>query len=188
MVAQFAGADQKTWDEKLPALQFAYNTANHEANGYTPAYLNLGRELESPTAENQSDRLAPAPEIIKKQLEEAYELVRVHLARAFEKQKKHYDLRRRVWKPKKGNWLWRKTHLLSRKADSFNAKLAPKYSGPYEVRRVISPVIVDLRSKRGKWLRHIHIQDLKSAAEQRNVSKEDEAINNNMDNERDDDE
>lgn len=105
MVAQFAGTDQKTWDERLQALQFAYNTAYHEATGYTPAYLNLGRELEAPTAENQPDRLAPAPEIIKKQLEEAYELVRVHLARAFEKQRKHYDLRRRAWKPKMGDWV-----------------------------------------------------------------------------------
>lgn len=87
-----------------------------------------------------------------------------------------------------GDWVWRKTHLLSKKADSFNAKLAPKYSGPYEVRRVISPVIVDLRNKQGKWLRHIHIQDLKSAAEQRDNEEEDETINNNTDNEGDDNE
>lgn len=54
MVAQFAGKDQKTWDEKLPTLQFAYNTAAHDAIGYTQAYLNFGRELISPVAENQT--------------------------------------------------------------------------------------------------------------------------------------
>lgn len=34
-------------------------------------------------------------------------------------------------------------------------------SGPYEIHRLISPVIVDFRRKGGRWLRHVHIQDLK---------------------------
>jgi len=87
--------------------------------------------------------------------------VKINLARAFQKQKKFYDLRRRAWKPRLGDWVWRREHMLSNKAEAFNAKLAPKYGGPYEVRRIISPVIVDLRNEAGKWLRHIHIQDLK---------------------------
>jgi len=29
------------------------------------------------------------------------------------------------------------------------------------VRRIVSPVIVDLRDARGKWYRHVHIHDLK---------------------------
>lgn len=31
------------------------------------------------------------------------------------------------------------------------------------MRRIVSPVIVDLRDKNGRWIRHIHIQDLKPA-------------------------
>jgi len=42
-------------------------------------------------------------------------------------------------------------------------KLAPKFSGPYEIKQIVSPVIVDLRSKRGKWIRHVHVQYLKAA-------------------------
>lgn len=75
----------------------------------------------------------------------------------------HYDLRRRSWKPKIGEWVWRREHPLSKKTDNFNAKLALKFNGTHEVRRIISPVIVDLRSKCGKWLRHIHIEHLKPA-------------------------
>lgn len=187
MIAQFTGGDQKTWDEKLTSLQFAYNTATHDATGYTPAYLNCERELISPTSQLPSNEEAPAPEVIKRQLEEAYELVRIHLARAFGKQKRHYDLRRRAWKPKIGEWVWRKEHLLSKKADNFNAKLAPKYSGPYEVRRLISPVIVDLRNKRRKWLKQIHIQDLKPATEKGDDTEDDDSVNNTIDNKGDDD-
>jgi len=72
----------------------------------------------------------------------------------------------------------KKEHPLSKKADSFNAKLAPKFSGPYEVRRLVSPVIVDLRSKRGRWIRHVHGQDLKAIEQNQNInnSGEDDLI------------
>jgi len=184
MVSQYVGKDQRTWDEKLNALQFAYNTAVHDATGFTPAFLNCGRELISPVADNPPYEQTPAPETISKQLQDANELVKVHLARAFEKQKHFYDLRRRAWKPHVGEWVGKKSHQLSKKADNFNAKLAPKYDEPYEVRRLISPVIVDVRSKRGKWLRHIHVQDLKSAK----TDNKDEDNNNNNDESEDENE
>jgi len=81
-----------------------------------------------------------------------------------------------------GEWVWRRSHQLSKKAENFNAKLAPKYDRPYEVCRLISPVIVHLRSRRGKWLRHVHIQDLKSAK----TDSEDEDNNNNNDDDSED--
>jgi len=85
------------------------------------------------------------------------------MARAFQHQQRHYDLRRRPWKPKVGEWVWKRDYPLSNKANAHNAKLAPKFRGPLEVRRIISPVIVDLRDKSGRWYRHIHVKDLKSA-------------------------
>lgn len=131
---------------------------------------------------DNNDDAAPAPKELQQQLQDAYELVRIQLARAFERQQKHYDLRRRNWKPKIGEWVWRREHPLSKKTDSFNAKLAPKFSGPYEVRQIISPVIFNLRSKRGKWLRHVHIQDLKPADKESDEETEVEDANKNNDN------
>lgn len=58
--------------------------------------------------------------------------------------------------------MWKRNHTLSDKAKAFNAKLAPKFIGPMEVRKIVSPVIVDLRDARGRWHRHIHVQDLKA--------------------------
>jgi hypothetical protein len=60
-----------------------------------------------------------------------------------------------------GETVWKREHTLSNKASGLNAKLAPKYSGPLTVGRVVTPVIVDLRDQRGKWIRHIHVKDLK---------------------------
>ncbi|KMQ82395.1 reverse ribonuclease integrase, partial [Lasius niger] len=48
MISQFVENDHRAWDDHLPALQFAFNTAVHDATGYSPAYLNHGRELTAP--------------------------------------------------------------------------------------------------------------------------------------------
>ncbi|XP_076299573.1 uncharacterized protein LOC143218325 [Lasioglossum baleicum] len=48
MLSQYIGRSQRTWDEYCPEVAFAYNTAQHSAMGYSPAYLNTGRELVPP--------------------------------------------------------------------------------------------------------------------------------------------
>jgi len=93
MVSQYVGKDHRTWDEHLPALQFAYNTAMHDATGYTPAFLNHGRELAVPNdGVEEGNRPNTAPDIARQKLTEAYDLVKINLARAFQRQKNYYDL------------------------------------------------------------------------------------------------
>lgn len=84
MISQYVEDDHKNWDEHLPALQFTFNTAVHEATGYTPAYLNHGRELAEPHSDEIPVDAVTEPSEIR--LEEAYELTRINLARAFQKQ------------------------------------------------------------------------------------------------------
>ncbi|KAL6418356.1 hypothetical protein ACFW04_012191 [Cataglyphis niger] len=99
MISEFVEKDHRDWDEHLPALQFAYNTAVHDATGYTPAYLNHGRELTPPHHVPSTTTSIP-PDTTRRRLDEAYEIVRIQLARAFQRQEKYYNLRRRQWKPK----------------------------------------------------------------------------------------
>jgi len=58
--------------------------------------------------------------------------------------------------------VWKHIHTLSSKKDAANAKLALKYIVPL-TEKIILPVIVNSRDPRGKWYRHVHIQDLKLA-------------------------
>ncbi|KAL6418351.1 hypothetical protein ACFW04_012197 [Cataglyphis niger] len=166
MIAQYVGKKHRRWDEYILQLQFAYNTARQAATGYTPAFLVHGRELRFPHPE---DRLGATPTATpgsaRHALQDAYEVVRINLARAFQHQQQHYDLRRRDWRPRVGDRVWKRDHPLSNKARGFNAKLAPKYVGPMTVRRIISPVIIDLRDERGRWHRQVHVQDIKPVSQ-----------------------
>jgi hypothetical protein len=94
-------------------------------------------------------------------LKDTFELVRVNLARAFAKQSKYYNLRHREWRCHLGDRVLKRDHPLSSGAKSFAAKLAPKYSGPYTITKVLSPVVYNLQSPSGQKILRAHIKDLK---------------------------
>ena len=82
LVAQFVQKTQNTWDQRLPKLRFAYNTATSESTGYTPAYLNMGRELIPPGSlvKKAGFKARASTEVRLKRLAEAVLLARTKLA------------------------------------------------------------------------------------------------------------
>lgn len=159
------GKNHRRWDDHLPALLYAYNTVKHEATGFTPAYVNQGRELAGPHKDERG-RAAAAdpPDRTRRRLAELHELVRINLARGFQRQERHYNLRRRDRRPQVGDQVWKREHPLSSKEHAFNAKLAPRFVGPLKIRRIISPVVFDLTDVHRKWHRHVRIKDIKKNA------------------------
>jgi hypothetical protein len=75
--------------------------------------------------------------------------------------KQVYNLRRREWRCHLGDRVLKRDHPLSSGAKGFATKLAPKYSGPYTVTKVLSPVLYNLRSPSGQKILRAHIKDLK---------------------------
>ena len=146
MIAQTIAKNQTTWDRNVPALAFAYNSAQHGSTGHSPADLNYGRELKSPGSLEQEAALPRNDGNVRRiqRLQEALELARVKIAQSFQKQKNYYDLRRRSWTSSIGDKVLKKTQHLFDKAANFNAKLAEKFDGPYVVKKKPSPVIFDL--------------------------------------------
>ena len=48
MLSKVVGENQKDCDEKLPGVMMAYNSAVHESTGFTPYFLENGREMRLP--------------------------------------------------------------------------------------------------------------------------------------------
>jgi len=121
MISQYVGRNHRRWDEHLSALRYTYNSARHDATEFTPAYLNYGRELSPPHPDDRKrPRGAPSPSQWSRRLADAKKLVRINLARAFQRQEKFYNLRRRDWQPKVGETVWKKEHVLSNKLGGIN--------------------------------------------------------------------
>lgn len=174
MIAQFCESNHRTWDQLLPELVFAVNSSRHESTGFSPAFLNYGREMEMPgilrsprtphdEAESLTNNVPEEHLEAVRKLTETFELVRLNLGRAYTSQSRHYNLRHRDWRCHVGDKVMKREHHLSSGSQGFAAKLAPKYSGPYTVTKVVSPVVYDLVDPNGRRIKGIHVKDLKPA-------------------------
>jgi len=89
-------------------------------------------------------------------------------------QSKHYNLRRREWKPALGDLVLLRQHHLSKASDGFAAKLAPRYDGPYKVIKFISPNIVRIQHADKRERRTAGLADLKGFHNEQLENKEEE--------------
>lgn len=148
--------EHSQWDARLRELEFALNTAVSESTGLAPSEIMLGRKLMYPWKLDapRDDLVLPGDEDLKdfaSQLQ--YRLARVHtfvrdnLEKASKKQKLHYDKKRRPQEYRVGDLVWRNKHVLSDAAKKFTAKLAHLREGPFEVKEVISELLVMLWDK-----------------------------------------
>ncbi|XP_044313299.1 uncharacterized protein K02A2.6-like [Drosophila rhopaloa] len=148
LISQLSEGDQSTWDNMLPEISLAINSSVSDSTGYTPAFLTQGRELRLPAM--LYDELTPGsavahtgPEDKASHLQGIFDIVRSNLQRASLEQARHYNLRRREWRPTLGSQVWLRQHPLSKATEGFAAKLAPKYDGPYTVAKFTSPNLMD---------------------------------------------
>jgi hypothetical protein len=169
MIAQYCEQNHRLWDRHLKDFEFAINTSRNDSTGYTPAFLTYGRELDVPhaiyhRAENNTttDTTDVVPRTDRlKLLYDTFQLVKINLNRAFTNQSHYYNLRRRDWRCRPGDMVMKRDHQLSSAIKGIAAKLTPKYSGPYTVVRVVSPVVYDLKGQTGKRIPNVHVKDLK---------------------------
>jgi hypothetical protein len=102
MISSYLGKHHNDWDIYLREFAYALNTSVHSATGYTPAYLNLGRELQQPSmldAPEEIQELDPTlPQGWLKKistLQDVYLWLRDNLEEAYEKASGQYNLRHR---------------------------------------------------------------------------------------------
>ncbi|GFW42579.1 transposon Tf2-9 polyprotein [Trichonephila clavipes] len=94
-MSMYVDVEQKNWDEILPFVTFAYNTAKQETTGFTPFYLLHGRKAETtldtilPFCPNDFDDNNITK--IAARAEESRQLARVHTLRAQDKDRRRYD-------------------------------------------------------------------------------------------------
>ncbi|UYV63208.1 K02A2.6-like, partial [Cordylochernes scorpioides] len=141
MISMYVDVDQKNWDNILPYVTFAYNTARQETTGYSPFFLVHGREVETPldsilpyqpagTAEDYVGHLVT-------NAEDARMLARLNILQAQSKDKERYDKKHQEVTYKEGDLVLVFTPV---RTVGLSEKLLKRYFGPYRVIRKISSV------------------------------------------------
>lgn len=162
--------NHRTWDENVFRVAQAIRLSKHEVTGFSPAFLAFGRNVPltgdfygkiSDNADNvisigeKNQRLEDLEE-----LPRLYVEVRNDLFKAYKRNVKQYNLRKRPLRFRIGDKVWKKNFTQSNAANYFSAKLAPKYV-PCVVNRVISNLVYQLKDLDGADLGNWHIKDLK---------------------------
>lgn len=172
-VRSYVSEHQKDWDHELYRVGHAIRSAVHEVTGFSPNFLNFGRHiplngklygkadlnLDIAARDPYADALHELPDI--------YRVVRKKLETAYQRNAHSYNLRRRPVEYQVGDFVWRKSHVLSDATRHFSAKLAPKYI-PCVVSEKISRLVYKLTDSQGKNLGLWHVKDLKPGPEPEN--------------------
>lgn len=172
MLASYVKDNHKTWDQYLSKVACAVRTAVHEVTGMTPYFANFGREItlegdqypnniHAPEVENityadRTELISRAPALL-----HVYDDIVKRLKTAYEKSKIQYDLRRRPATFEVGDTVFRRNYVLSDAAKHFNAKLAPKFVGPFIIYRKVSSTTYELSNDTGVLKGVWHAKDLK---------------------------
>jgi len=157
MLGKLVSETQRDWDDKLPAVMAAYRASPHEATGYSPNRLFLGREVRMPLdlvmglprdEDRQVDSMDEFVQRIQDQMASAYDTARKHLGVAAQRRKDTYDVRVRQQELDVGDWVW---YWYPRRYSSRSPKWQKNYTGPFLIIRKIEPVnFVLQRSARSK--------------------------------------
>jgi hypothetical protein len=166
MLGKVVAEHQRDWCDWLPAVMAAYRASPHDATGYSPNFLMLGRETRAPIdlvygppEEDVVERsYCDYVEDLRTRLTEGYRLARDHLGQAALRMKDAYDMRVRPSRFGVGKWVW----LYSpRRYIRRSPKWQRMFSGPYLITRQLGTVnFVVQRSRRSNPL-VVHVDKLK---------------------------
>ena len=84
-----------------------------------------------------------------------------NMEQAHNRQARYYNLRHRNVTYKVNDKVLYRNRVLSRGKDKFSAKLAKKFKGPFEVTKVISPLVYTIENNSGVVHPRVSVTDLK---------------------------
>lgn len=169
-IASYVKTNHRQWDNHIPEIQCALNTSVNESTKFSPYFLVHGREMfvdgklhkDSEVPQPDSDLSTVDPRIHGdnlKELKSIFQEVSKNLKLVHDKNKKHYDLRKRPLEFNVGQIVYKRTFTLSDASKNFTSKLAPRF-----IRCVISkkhsPVVYSLKDMQDKDLGKFHIKDI----------------------------
>jgi len=140
MIRAYVNFKQDDWDTHLSTLELAYNNTKQSSTGFSPFYLNYGKEIRLPLDDAIGDlRVCNNPTAADRirTLQESLEQAKINITKAQLKQGHYVDQHRREVLFKVGDKVLLSTEHLKLIGDNRTPKFSFKYIGPFEITRVV---------------------------------------------------
>lgn len=155
--------EHRHWDAHIAKIQLALRTAIHSVTGYSPFFLNFGRDYVA--AGNEYEELRDEMKVTVRQYAKHLEKftcvaneVQIRMQKAYTKNKKNYDRGRVRVTFDVGDLVMRRNFALSNASQFVSAKLLPKYVPLFIMKRT-SDTTYDLKDQDGSFVGNYHVRD-----------------------------
>jgi cell fate (sporulation/competence/biofilm development) regulator YlbF (YheA/YmcA/DUF963 family) len=169
-IKAYIGNNHRKWDVNIPQVSLAIRTAVNDSTGYSPFFLNTGRQYISSGNEYELNRKKSNTSVNEDRDQHASTLFHSHsdvfldvqrrLRRAYDQNAKQYNKGKTKVSFQVGEIVWKKNYVLSDASKFFAAKLAPRFIKCIVVEKK-SDLVYVLESMDGHQLGTWHIKDLK---------------------------
>lgn len=161
--------NHRLWDAEIGNIGLALRTSVNEITGYSPFFLNFGRNCTYSGTDYSGFLDNPEPEkAVSHRVQFLDKFVGIfrdinsRIKAAYMKNKKYYDKNKVDIKFSVGDIVYKRNFRLSDAANYFSAKLAPAFI-PCRVLKKISDLVYELVDLDGKNLGKWHVKDLKNS-------------------------
>ena len=146
MLCIYATYTQDRWDERLPALEFAYNNSKNATTGKTPFEIDTGRHPKTPISFTLNQSNVKAADDFMESWHGTLRKARDMLIAAQERQKEYADKKRREEEFEEGNKVLLSTRNITSQVDKLRPipKLSLWFIGPYKIIKKLSPLVYKL--------------------------------------------
>jgi hypothetical protein len=157
----FHHESQDAWDEELPRISAAFNTAKHESTDTTPDILFLGREIKSPLETRwelpleQEGSDAPSTQSVWARAYRNLKLSRNKVAQRYNERRTSNSFK--VW-----DKVLFKKNVVSSKALKVSEKLQLRWSEPRVIARIVNENVLLAHPDTGVIIRKAHVSQLQN--------------------------
>ncbi|XP_055909545.1 uncharacterized protein LOC129944228 [Eupeodes corollae] len=162
-LAKYVDSQQRNWDLHLQTALLAYRSAEHEATDFSPAYLNLGREVKLPVdlafgSPNTTDLGPPIYALeLRQRLQKSHAIVRKNLNLAADSMKTRYDIKKLPIHFLAGEEAW---FYNPKRRRGISPKLQSDLESPIRIISPLSELVYRIQCKGSKKTRVIHVDRL----------------------------